>query len=77
MAQRDRLSWLPAHGQAQPSNQVLAEVDDGMAGRRRCDGDRRNELSAADGRPRRRDQGTEIAVEQPHRRPITVVKPAL
>ncbi|MED7931659.1 hypothetical protein SMD20_46085 [Nonomuraea sp. LP-02] len=53
---RDHLAGRALHADAQPSGEVLVEVENGLPVRPGQDADRTQDLGAADGRARRRDQ---------------------
>src|SRR5205807_307847 len=75
MAQGDRLSHFPADGQAEPTYEVLAEVNNGTPARRCCDGDRRDQFGAPNRRPGWCDERGKLSIELSHTGPIVVIIP--
>src|SRR4051812_47344631 len=71
--QGDRLAALPADADAEPAHEVLPEVDDRLPRRRLHDRHRRHQLRPAHGRPRRRDERRQVAVDGPDAAPPAVV----
>ncbi len=73
MSQRHRLPHLSTNSQAEPTDEVLTEVDDGAPRRRSGDGNRHDKSSTAHGWPGRGDEGREVPFDRSHTNPIAVI----
>ncbi len=77
MTQPDRLSGRPLDLQSQPADDILAEIEDGAAGGRCGDGNRRDRFNTPYRRPHWCDEGCKVPVNDADSTPITIIKVGL